>query len=171
MGASSRSPSPMTIVPRMGTVSITRRIASTATWSACLRSPWPMVWADAIAASSTTRTNSNASSNSSALEKASLVFAVTFVCVAMPAPRLESVNPSNVRTDNQRMDVVRSFVGLHGFQVHHVAHDGVIVADAIRAQDIARDAGALQRHPHIIALGHGDMLMLHLLRVFQAADL
>jgi hypothetical protein len=31
IGASSRSPSPMTIVPSMGTLSISRRIVSTAT--------------------------------------------------------------------------------------------------------------------------------------------
>src|SRR5579864_8160491 len=42
MGASSRSPSPITMVPRMGTV--------------------PMVWTEAIAAFSTTRRNSSARS-------------------------------------------------------------------------------------------------------------
>ena len=39
-------------------VSISRRIASTATWSECLRSPRPMVWAAAIAACSVTRMKS-----------------------------------------------------------------------------------------------------------------
>ena len=39
IGASSRSPSPITIRPFIGTVSMTSRIASTATWSECLRSP------------------------------------------------------------------------------------------------------------------------------------
>ena len=42
----------MTIRPRIGTVSITSRIASTATWSECLRSPCPIVFADSIAAAS-----------------------------------------------------------------------------------------------------------------------
>src|SRR5262245_29381430 len=59
MGASSRSPSPITMVPSMSTVSISLRMASTATWSAYLRSPWPMVRAAAMAALSTTLTNSS----------------------------------------------------------------------------------------------------------------
>src|SRR3989442_5859324 len=58
MGASSRSPSPITIVPSMSTLSISLRIDSTATWSEYLRSPWPMVRAAAMAALSTTLTNS-----------------------------------------------------------------------------------------------------------------
>src|SRR6185436_3667943 len=58
IGASSRSPSPMTMVPSMSTASISWRMASTATWSAYFRSPWPMVRAAAMAARSTTRTNS-----------------------------------------------------------------------------------------------------------------
>ena len=64
IGASSRSPSPMTIVPSIGTVSISRRIASTATWSEPWRSPWPIVWAQAMAACSTTRRNSRERSDS-----------------------------------------------------------------------------------------------------------
>src|SRR5438445_104254 len=55
MGASSRSPSPMTIVPRMGIESMVCRMASVATWSESLRSPCPMVRAEAMAATSTTR--------------------------------------------------------------------------------------------------------------------
>ena len=43
IGASSRSPSPMTMVPSMSTVSMSLRMASTATWSEYFRSPWPMV--------------------------------------------------------------------------------------------------------------------------------
>src|SRR5690242_5853759 len=62
MGASSRSPSPITMVPRMGTVSMVLRMAVVAFSSASLRSPWPMVWAEAMAAFSTTRRNSSARS-------------------------------------------------------------------------------------------------------------
>ena len=62
IGASSRSPSPITTVPRMRSVSIALRMASTATPSECLRSPWPIVRAQATAASSTTRRNSRDSS-------------------------------------------------------------------------------------------------------------
>src|SRR5215216_5678235 len=44
----------MTMRPRIGTVSITSRIASTATWSEYLRSPCPIVRAAATAADSHT---------------------------------------------------------------------------------------------------------------------
>src|SRR5438093_10480967 len=54
----------MTIVPSIGTVSITWRMASTATRSALCRSPWPIVCAHAIAACSTTRRNSSERSES-----------------------------------------------------------------------------------------------------------
>src|SRR5262245_49419946 len=60
IGASSRSPSPMTTVPRMSVVSNIRRSASTARWSAALRSPRPMRRAEASAAASVTRTISRA---------------------------------------------------------------------------------------------------------------
>ena len=55
IGASSRSPSPITIVPSMPTESIALRSVSTATWSDLCPSPRPIVRADAIAAASTTR--------------------------------------------------------------------------------------------------------------------
>ena len=62
IGASSRSPSPITIVPAMSVSSIVLRIASVAARSASWRSPRPMNRADAIAAASVTRTISRASS-------------------------------------------------------------------------------------------------------------
>ena len=62
IGASSRSPSPMTIRPANSISSIVRRIASVAAASASSFSPRPMNRADAIAAASVTRTISSASS-------------------------------------------------------------------------------------------------------------
>ena len=73
IGASSRSPSPMTMVPSIGTVSISVRIASTATWSDRCRSPWPIVCAQAMAACSTTRRNSSERSDSTGMRYAALV--------------------------------------------------------------------------------------------------
>src|SRR5207253_7255021 len=64
IGASSRSPSPITIVPSISTESIVLRIASTATSSAWCRSPNPIVRAAAIAAFSTTRKKSRLSCSS-----------------------------------------------------------------------------------------------------------
>ncbi len=84
---------------------------------------------------------------------------------------LERVNPRNTLPDDQRVHVVGAFVGLHRFQVHHVAHDGVVVGDAVGAEDVAGEAGALEGHPDVVALGHGDVLVLDLARIFQAADL
>src|SRR3954464_8951669 len=72
---------------------------------------------------------------------------------------LKSVASGDMRADNERVNVVSAFVGLHRLQVHHVAHDGIVVADTVGAQDVARHAGTLQRHPYVVTLGHGDMLV------------
>ena len=50
MGASSRSPSPMTTVPSIGSMLSAARIASTAAWSAAFSSPRPIRVEAAIAA-------------------------------------------------------------------------------------------------------------------------
>src|SRR4051812_5989302 len=55
----------MTMVPSIGTESISWRIASTATASDLCLSPWPIVWAQAMAACSTTRRKSSERSESS----------------------------------------------------------------------------------------------------------
>ena len=62
IGASSRSPSPITIRPAKSISSIVLRIASVAAASAPSRSPRPMKRADSIAAASVTRIISSASS-------------------------------------------------------------------------------------------------------------
>src|SRR4051812_48675896 len=60
IGASSFSPSPITTTPSMWTVSSTRRMASTAAWSAASLSPRPTRRAAASDAASVTRTSSSA---------------------------------------------------------------------------------------------------------------
>ena len=60
IGASSFSPSPITTIPSIGTVSISSRIASTAAPSAASFSPRPTQRAAASAAASVTRTSSSA---------------------------------------------------------------------------------------------------------------
>src|SRR5947209_666478 len=57
MGALSRSPSPMTMEPRILSRFSSSRIDSTATWSEYFRFPYPMVRAAAMAAFSVTRKN------------------------------------------------------------------------------------------------------------------
>ncbi len=86
-------------------------------------------------------------------------------------PNGTPATPGYFFADHQRVDVVCAFVGLHGFQVAHVAHDRVFVHDSIGAQQIARKAGALKGHGHIVALEHGNMRRLHLARVFQFGPL
>ena len=60
IGASSFSPSPITTIPSIGTVSSSRRMASTAAPSADSFSPLPTHRAAASAAASVTRTSSSA---------------------------------------------------------------------------------------------------------------
>src|SRR6202171_1008928 len=65
IGASSRSPSPITIVPSIGSLLSSRRIASTAAWSAAFSLPWPRSRAADTAARSVTRTISSVRMRSS----------------------------------------------------------------------------------------------------------
>jgi hypothetical protein len=76
----------------------------------------------------------------------------------------------DVLAEDERVDVVRSFVGFYRFQIHHVAHDGVVLSDAVGAEDIASHTRAFERHPHVIPFGHRNMLMADGARIFQAAD-
>ena len=39
--------------------------------------------------------------------------------------------------DHQFVDVVGAFVGVDGFEIVHVAHDAVVVDDAVGAEDVA----------------------------------
>jgi hypothetical protein len=43
-----------------------------------------------------------------------------------------------------------------------VAHDGVVVGDAVGAEDVAGHAGAFEGHPDVVALGHGDVFVAEL---------
>ena len=79
MGASSFSPSPMTTIPSMLTVSSTLRIASTAAPSAASLSPRPTQREAASAADSVTRTNSIAR-----LRSGSSLAGITHNLVAIP---------------------------------------------------------------------------------------
>jgi hypothetical protein len=65
MGASSRSPSPITTVPSMASELSEVRMASTAAWSAIFSSPRPISLEAARAAASVTRTTSSARLRSS----------------------------------------------------------------------------------------------------------
>ena len=65
IGASSISPSPITTVPSIGNLFSSRRMASTAAWSAAFSCPRPRKRADDTAARSVTRTISRVRMRSS----------------------------------------------------------------------------------------------------------
>src|SRR5664280_3716800 len=65
---------------------------------------------------------------------------------------LERRESRDVLSDDQRMNVVRAFIGFHRLQVRHVAEDGILIGNSIRAQNVAPHARTLQRHPDIVAL-------------------
>src|SRR5438105_15851303 len=62
------------------------------------------------------------------------------------------VRPRDVATDDQCVNIVRTFVCRHGLKVHEMTDDGVAICDTRGAEYVARLARAFQRHPHIIAL-------------------
>jgi len=45
-----------------------------------------------------------------------------------------------------------------------------IISDAVGAQDVARDAGTFQSHPHVVALDERDVLVANRAGVLEAAD-
>src|SRR3954469_9367637 len=145
IGASSRSPSPMTIVPSIGTVSITRRIVSTATWSDLWRSPWPIVWAQAIAACSTTRRNSSERSESIKLEVASRFRLFTSgIRGKFAAGRPIGAIAEEVVGLHDLVDLARAFVNDGAFAVAEEPAHWIFVRVAVRAVNLDRVArGAL----------------------------
>ena len=188
MGASSRSPSPMTMVPSMGTWSIILRMASTAAWSDLWRSPRPMVRArgngglldyaqqfqtqldfhgrscsESVSRGCRSRgKNHQKDSNDNQVERAresdSLGPAESWRVSPGTSDALnKGGDAGDALADDQAMNVVGALVGVDGFEVVHVAHDAVIVHDAVGAQDVARLAGGFQGHPHVVHFQHGDV--------------
>src|SRR5215470_12463240 len=86
------------------------------------------------------------------------------------AETLERARSRDVLADDQRVDVVGTLVRLYRFQIHHVAHDRIVVGDSVAAQDVAGHARALQRHPDIVTFDQRDVLVLDPARVLQPAD-
>src|SRR5215475_2063823 len=84
---------------------------------------------------------------------------------------LKCVDASHAGTDDESVNIVCTFVGLHGLEIHHVPHDRIVICDAVRAQNITGHAGTLERHPYVVTLGHRNMLGLSFVLIFQASDL
>src|SRR5262245_38874514 len=77
----------------------------------------------------------------------------------------------NVLSDDERVDVVRALVGIDRLEVAHVAHRGVLVDDAVAAQDVARHAGDLEGLEDVVALRHRDLDEGRLPLVLEAPQL
>src|SRR5579871_3582989 len=75
----------------------------------------------------------------------------------------------NVLTKDERVNIVRALVCFYRFEVHHVAHDGVVIGDSVCAEDVAGEPGTFKRHPYVVALGHGDVLVAGFARILEAA--
>src|SRR5207302_4007130 len=69
--------------------------------------------------------------------------------------------------EDERVDIVRAFVGIDHLQVDDVADDAELVGDAVAAQHIAREARDLERLATRVALhdrgdlGRGAAFVLH----------
>src|SRR5262249_24119627 len=102
-----------------------------------------------------------------------LVSGKTQICLRMNPPKTHSkcVDASYAGTDDESVDVMRTLVGFHRFEVHHVSHDRIVVCDAVRSKNIARHARALESHPDIVPFGHRDMLGFGLVLIFQPSHL
>src|SRR5580704_13242245 len=135
MGASSRSPSPITMVPRMGIESMVWRMASVATWSDNFRSPWPMVWAEAIAATSTTRRNRDARSLSMFSPKQRTLPSV-LGCVAMNASKMNRL--VNITRSGVEGEAENAFL-VHRAHVAEIIENKGATGNGITAQNPTPD--------------------------------
>src|SRR5208282_3762611 len=63
-------------------------------------------------------------------------------------PALERINPRHTGADNQRVDVVRTFVGLHAFEVHEMPHDGVVIRHASLPEYLVTSAHTQEPSKH-----------------------
>src|SRR5258708_2015104 len=73
--------------------------------------------------------------------------------------------------DYELVDVVRAFVGGDALEIVHVAHDGVIVDDVVGAENVAGFARGLKGDGDVVHLQHGNVRVIDLILVFEAADL
>src|SRR5574338_849722 len=95
---------------------------------------------------------------------------------AMPSGPLsrhsfQRTQPGDLPSDDQGLNIVSAFVGIHCLKVQHVANDRIIRGDAVTAEEFTRQPRAVERDTHIIALCHRDLSKGHLLLVLQSAEL
>src|SRR5262249_44104887 len=134
----------MTMVPSIGTESITARIASTATWSDLWRSPWPIVCAHAIAACSTTRRNSS--------ERSESICCQPLRCFRCLAIRRQFATRGPVGSIAEQIvglhhlvNLARALVDDRALAVAEEAPDRILVGVAVRAVNLDGVAGGALR--------------------------
>src|SRR6266850_8454832 len=83
----------------------------------------------------------------------------------------ERVEPGDVAADDQGVDVVRTLVGIHGLQIHHMANDRVLVHDSGGPHDVTGQARGVERHLAVVHLRHRDLLGPGVALVFEPPEL
>ncbi len=48
----------------------------------------------------------------------------------------EGLNAGNGAPDDQRMHIMRSFIGVYRLEIHHVAHDVIFLGDAVATMHV-----------------------------------
>src|ERR1700737_961216 len=82
----------------------------------------------------------------------------------------EGGDAGDALADYELVDVVGAFVGGDAFEVVHVAHDAVVVDDAVGAENVAGFASGVEGDGDIVHLQHGDVGRVDFVFIFEAAN-
>src|SRR4051812_13891076 len=72
--------------------------------------------------------------------------------------------------EDQRVNVVRALVGVHRFEVQHVADDVELIRDAVATMHVACDTRDVESLAGRVALDQGDRFWCGAAFVLEAAD-
>ena len=67
--------------------------------------------------------------------------------------------------------MIGTLIGLYGFQIAHMAHDGELVGDAVGAHQVTAQTRAIEGNSNVIFLQHGNMSSINFARIFQPRTL
>src|SRR5215831_6498882 len=81
-------------------------------------------------------------------------------------PRSERVQPRERLANDERVDLVGAFVGVHALEVEHVPDDGILEQDAVAPEDCARAPSDFERLTHVVALAERDLCRQELALAF-----
>src|SRR5258707_15279398 len=79
-------------------------------------------------------------------------------------------NAGDFFSDSEFVNVVGAFVSVNAFEVVHVAHDAVIVDDAVGAENVARFARGFKGDTNFVNFQHEVAGGAGLALVFQGPD-